>query len=69
MALKLTTEEDTLPQTEGEADALAEQELAAFSQYMCSGEVQDGVRGPLMRVERGILKTYLMAKLNGRLDR
>ena len=68
MTLKFTTEGGDPPKTEAEAVALVEEELRRFSQYMCTDAIQDGVRGPLMRVERGILKTYLMAKLNGQLD-
>jgi len=68
MSLKLTLSDATLPESAAQADKVVEAELALFEKYMCSGDVQEPMRGPLMRVERAILKTYLMAKLNGRLD-
>ena len=62
MPLTLTKPDGSIPHEADEATSLADAELAALDTYLVSLS-----SAPMANFERSMVKTYIMAKLNGKI--
>lgn len=61
MPLTLTKPDGSVPHEQAEAQTLADAELLALDQYLSSMGA-----APMANFERSMVKTYIMAKLSGK---